>query len=187
MSSKINILNNSRRLFERYGYQKTTLSDIAKSMGKVKSAIYYYFSGKEEIFAQVVKDEAAVFLKELIEATEKGVAPVEKLELYVEARIELMQKVATRYAFLKNEFFELMSIIDKNRFEADQKEKEFVTSILKNMNDNNEISNPTFRAELLVNSIKGLEVQMYVTDELIIKKEHLKPFRDFIIYGIINK
>lgn len=187
MSSKNNILNNSRRLFERYGYQKTTISDIAKSMGKVKSAIYYYFSGKEEIFAQVVKDEAAVFLKELIEATERGVTPIEKLELYVEARIELMQKVATRYAFLKNEFFELMPIIDKNRFEADQKEKEFVTTILKNMNDNNEISNPTFTAELLVNSIKGLEVQMYVTDELIIKKEHLKPFRDFIIYGIINK
>ena len=33
---KTDILNRSKELFERFGYQKTTLTDIAKSVGKVK-------------------------------------------------------------------------------------------------------------------------------------------------------
>ena len=47
-SNKTKILSKSKELFEQYGYQKTTLTDIAKSVGKVKTAIYYYFSGKDE-------------------------------------------------------------------------------------------------------------------------------------------
>ncbi|MBK6586125.1 MAG: helix-turn-helix transcriptional regulator [Coprothermobacter sp.] len=33
----------SAKIVQQYGYKKTTVSDIAKAMGKVKSAIYYYF------------------------------------------------------------------------------------------------------------------------------------------------
>ena len=42
--SKGTILQKSKQLFQQYGFQKTTLTDIAKSVGKVKTAIYYYFS-----------------------------------------------------------------------------------------------------------------------------------------------
>jgi len=41
-----------RRDYSAYGYKKTTVSDIAKAMGKVKSAIYYYFPDKESLLRQ---------------------------------------------------------------------------------------------------------------------------------------
>jgi AcrR family transcriptional regulator len=187
-SNKTKILSKSKELFEQYGYQKTTLTDIAKSVGKVKTAIYYYFSGKDEIFAQLVQTEAEAFNKNLFSTVETANKPVEKLELYVETRMKLMQQLSSRYSFLKQDFFELMPIVEANRLTSDQKEIKYVTAILEEAEQNNDILlvDIDFSAKMLVNTLKGLEVQMYVTDNVIIPESETKKFRDFILYGAIN-
>lgn len=186
-ASKHSILIKSRELFEQHGYGKTTLTDIARSIGKVKSALYYYFSGKEEIFAQIVRDEADQFWKSLSAATENGKTADEKLHIYVQTRVRLMQKIAQRYSFLKKEFFELMPIVEDNRKTADEKEKEAITEILCNHPRyiDEERSVVRFKAEMLVNTIKGLEVQMYVTDQVLIDENSLPVFSDVLLNGIL--
>ena len=188
-TKKTKILNKSRELFEQYGYQKTTLTDIAKSVGKVKTAIYYYFSGKEEIFAQLVQTEAEAFNKKLFTQVETVTNPIDKLEMYVITRMELMQKLSDRYSFLKQDFFELMPIVEENRTESDSKEITYVTSILEDIINSGEakISDVNFSAKILVNTLKGLEVQMYVTDQILIPKNEIDQFRNFFLYGIIQK
>lgn len=187
-TNKTKILSKSRELFEQYGYQKTTLTDIAKSVGKVKTAIYYYFSGKEEIFAQIVQLEAESFNKKLFTTVETLKNPIQKLELYVDTRMDLMQKLSNRYSFLKNDFFELMPIIEANRTESDLKEINYVKAILEEINNESiQIENLDFSAKMLVNTLKGLEVQMYVTDQIIIPKNETEKFRNFILYGILDK
>lgn len=187
-TNKTKILSKSRELFEQYGYQKTTLTDIAKSVGKVKTAIYYYFSGKDEIFAQLVQTEAEAFNKKLFNAVEAASKPIQKLELYVDTRMELMQQLSNRYSFLKTDFFELMPIVEANRTESDKKETAYVEAILEEANNTNEIqfNDIAFSAKMLVNTLKGLEVQMYVTDQIVIPENETKKFRDFILYGVIN-
>lgn len=187
--NKNNILSKSRELFEQYGYQKTTLTDIAKSVGKVKTAIYYYFSGKEEIFAALVKAEAEDFNKKLFSQVEKVGSPIEKIELYVQTRMKLMQNLSQRYSFLKQEFFELMDIVEKNRIESDLKEINYVSAIFQEGVQNGEmkIEDIEFSSKMLVNTLKGLEVQMYVTDHLIVSKADLPKFTNHILYGIITK
>ena len=44
------VLNGAKQLMQQYGLKKTTMEDIAKSVGKSKSTLYYYFKDKEEIF-----------------------------------------------------------------------------------------------------------------------------------------
>lgn len=187
-TKKTKILTNSRELFEQYGYQKTTLTDIAKSIGKVKTAIYYYFSGKEEIFAELVQTEAEAFNKKLFNTVEKATKPIEKLELYVDTRMKLMLQLSSRYSFLKKDFFELMPIVETNRLNSDNKEIKYVQAILEEAKQNNDIQliDVAFSAKMLVNTLKGLEVQMYVTDQIIIPKSDTKKFRDFILYGALN-
>lgn len=41
------------RLFSMQGYEKTTVSEIAKASGVAKGLVYYYFSSKEEILEAV--------------------------------------------------------------------------------------------------------------------------------------
>jgi AcrR family transcriptional regulator len=186
-TSKHSILSKSRELFEQHGYGKTTLTDIAKSIGKVKSALYYYFSGKEEIFAQIVKDESSQFWDSLESAIQTGDTVEDQLHIYVHMRVELMQKIAKRYSFLKQEFFELMPIVDENRQEADKLEKDAITALLLSYPKYKEIEEKTvrFKAEMLVNTIKGLEVQMYVTDQVLIDQKSLPIFSDVLLNGIL--
>lgn len=48
-------------------------------MGKLKSAIYYCFSGKEEIFTELVKNEAWTFLGKMnLEVDQSTDDPQEK-------------------------------------------------------------------------------------------------------------
>ncbi|MEX2483519.1 MAG: TetR/AcrR family transcriptional regulator [Brumimicrobium sp.] len=185
--SQNSILTKSQELFQQYGYNKTTLTDIAKSVGKVKSAIYYYFSGKEEIFAKIVRIESEQFWSELKKNIEQHATVEEKLHAYIETRVKLMQKISQRYSFLKQEFFELMPIVETNRKKADYEEKEYITKLLvshkKYKDTQDEIIR--FKAEMLVNTIKGLEIQMYVTDEVLIDKKSLPIFSDVLLNGIL--
>lgn len=187
--NKTKILSKSRELFEEYGYQKTTLTDIAKSIGKVKTAIYYYFSGKEEIFAELVKFEAEDFNKKLFSSVEKEKDPMMKIEAYISSRILLMQSLSNRYHFLKKEFFELMDIVEQNRKESDAKEIAYVTSLFEDAVQQKEIDaiDVDFSAKMLINTLKGLEVQMFVTDQIIISKNELPKYVHFLLYGIITK
>lgn len=186
-SKKTSIMQHSKELFERYGYQKTTLSDIARSIGNVKSAIYYYFSGKEEIFAALVRSEADDFLQQLINKTNASTNPREQLYLYVNTRLDLMERVSKRYHFLKSEFFQLMPIVDANRKDCDAKEVTFLTEILENLQREEQISvpNTAFSAKLLMQSLKGLEIQMFVTDQMQAHNTNREAFVNYVLHGLI--
>lgn len=183
------IISKSKELFERFGYQKTTLTDIARSVGKVKSAIYYYFNGKEEIFAKLVQVEAEDFLNSLIKATEKEKTSISRIDTYIQTRVKLMQKVSDRFNFLKPEFFEIMPIVEENRKEADQRELGFIQAILEEGNSKGEfnIQNVAFTTKMLVGTLKGLEVQMFVTDKITFNKSELSEFSHFLLHGVISK
>ena len=47
--TKQNILNSAKRLFSRRGYERTSLSDVAKYAGVTRGAIYWHFSSKEDL------------------------------------------------------------------------------------------------------------------------------------------
>jgi AcrR family transcriptional regulator len=49
------ILDAANKVFIKYGYQKTTMDDIAHEAMIGKGTIYYYFNSKEEIFIEILK------------------------------------------------------------------------------------------------------------------------------------
>jgi len=59
------IIKASSEIFSRYGFKKTTMEEIARSLRKGKSSIYYYYKSKEEIFEAVIDYEAQVLKSEL--------------------------------------------------------------------------------------------------------------------------
>jgi len=48
------ILETARRLFSDYSYLGVSMSDIAKKLNITKAALYYHFSGKDEIYMKVL-------------------------------------------------------------------------------------------------------------------------------------
>jgi AcrR family transcriptional regulator len=76
---KRQILDNARVVFTRYGYRKTTIEDIGRACGLGKAALYHYFSGKQEIFAEIVRDETGRLLAKIREAVDAARDPRAKL------------------------------------------------------------------------------------------------------------
>lgn len=67
--TRTEILDASLKLFQRFGIRKTTLEDIAGSLGKKKSFLYYYYAGKDEIITacfQREMDEILAYTREQI-------------------------------------------------------------------------------------------------------------------------
>ncbi|MEB4211274.1 helix-turn-helix domain-containing protein [Mycobacterium sp. 94-17] len=63
------ILDTARTVFETYGVRRANIDDVAARAGVSRSTIYRRFPTKENLFAQVVRREAALFFITLDQAT----------------------------------------------------------------------------------------------------------------------
>jgi AcrR family transcriptional regulator len=89
------ILEAAVKRFSEYGYNKTTMAEIAEDAGMSAANIYRYYKSKEEIAAACTKNcmsEKADVLKEIVR--DKNLTATEKLEKYVYATLQLSQEAA---------------------------------------------------------------------------------------------
>src|SRR5688500_5773926 len=79
--------------FSRYGYEKTTVSDLAKSIGFSKAYIYKFFDSKQAIGEVICSDTLNTILKTVDEAMAGSPTASEKFrrmfKTAVEASVEL--------------------------------------------------------------------------------------------------
>ena len=77
----------------RFGYEKTTMEDIAARVGLNKASLYYYYRNKEAIFTDVVIQEAGQFI-DALQAKIKSVSGCRRRILtYLGARLNYYQQV----------------------------------------------------------------------------------------------
>jgi len=87
------ILKAAKDCFARYGYEKTTLDDIGKIAKLNKASLYYYFKNKEDIFIQVVLEEAKHFIEKLQDSASKVETAEQKIITYLIARMRYYRDV----------------------------------------------------------------------------------------------
>lgn len=92
------ILDAAVELFVHYGYDKTTVSDIAQKAGISKGAIYLHFTSKDDLFEALLVQEMTTYTEiwlELIEADPKGgtMAGMYKNTLYALNRRPFMSAI----------------------------------------------------------------------------------------------
>jgi len=80
---RIIILEAARRIFKRFGYTKTAISDIAKEAGIGKGTIYYYFKSKEDIFLELLNKESYVIMELLKNKVDSNDCFEEKLRYFI--------------------------------------------------------------------------------------------------------
>ena len=96
MGKKQEITEAAYRIFQRHGYRRTNVEDIAKVVGMRKSGLYYYFDSKEDLFIQT-------FMGEWVE---KLTAFCERLYQEPDVRKRIMR-------FAKGNWREVASIVTK--------------------------------------------------------------------------
>ena len=80
------------RCFSQYGYNKTTMDDIANAIGMKKASLYYYYKNKETIICDTIESEVYNFLETANQKISKIKTATKKLYLLVNWETEFFQE-----------------------------------------------------------------------------------------------
>ena len=96
------IIESARKLFNKYGFKKVTMDEIAREANVTKKTVYTYFSSKEELFKYFINEELGN-MKKIIEEVE-----AQNLDFYktVHEGIYKLLKYINKKKLLKNIFDE---------------------------------------------------------------------------------
>ncbi len=70
-----NILDAAKKLILHYGYDKTTVSDIAREAAISKGAIYLHFESKDDLVEALIWREAWGYIDQMVENIENDTSP----------------------------------------------------------------------------------------------------------------
>lgn len=79
--------------FSRYGYEKTTVSDLAKAIGFSKAYVYKFFESKQAIGEMICTNCLAQIEAEVSQAVRQADQPTEKLRRMFKALVDASQRL----------------------------------------------------------------------------------------------
>ena len=161
------IVDTARALFKKSGFKKTTMGDIARSLGKAKSSLYYYYPSKEDIFEAVIYAEMDELLEDIHHALGRATSSKEKLTAYCRCRLEKLSQLCNLSDALKSEIAELHCVMAEMKNKFDTTHVELVKGIVAEGVHNGEFKkinedNIELIAYLMVSSFRGLAVPLMV-------------------------
>ncbi|SKB89034.1 TetR/AcrR family transcriptional regulator [Daejeonella lutea] len=183
------ILEAARELFSRYGLKKTTMDDVARAVGKGKSSLYYYYTGKNELFEAVVLDELKKILKDIRIAINGEPSSTGKLKAFLVARLQLKDKMHNLGKVIHDDIFDNFKEICRLKGEFEATQVEIVREIVYGGVQSGEFREmPTdeigFFSRWTVAAFGGLELPLSTSPRLIADKNSIDKIVDFILFGI---
>jgi len=124
------IVESATKYFSKYGFYKTTMNEIAKHIHKAKGILYYYFSSKEELFNEVLKQELSKVKAALSQIISKDTDSLIIFKEYVLTRLKLLHNAVNYHETLKADFFERYHFVKDVRDDFDEFERSQITLIL---------------------------------------------------------
>ena len=135
------IVEKATNLFLEHGFEKTTMSDIAKDSDFAKGTLYLYFKNKEDIIKEIKKNIFEIFLV--------------KMKNIVESKISVREKFTNLLGIYKKDFFYKVE-----KFGL----KEFFTNLTEtckiNKDDNLEQNDNTSRIFQITSELFNLDVKL---------------------------
>ena len=186
---KDSILKAAQEIFSKYGYKKTTLDDIARYIGKGKSALYYYYKNKEEIFHAVLEYEVNQLRDELFNVLAAENNPQDKLRRYILKRMELFHNMVNFYGAIQQEYLENLSVIERIRRQYDEQELEMISEIIKTGVDQGKFvsKNISLTASAIISAMKGFEYDFSKEKNMQKVENDIDKLLDILFYGLVPR
>lgn len=186
--TRTKILTVATKLFGRYGFNKTSMDEIAKISRKAKGSLYYHFHSKEVLFTEVVKQELAKLREELIKvASNKEISATEKLREYIVVRMKYIEHSVNYNETVRVDFFEHYDFIDDLRADIDLFEKTQLENILLQGIAEGLFKQPkdlSVGLDTLIMLLKGMELTYFLKDSRDVSNPPFEKVADILIHGI---
>lgn len=183
------ILRASMELFQTYGFDKTTMENIAEAAGKGKSTLYYYFKKKEDVFYAVADLER----QDIMEIIKKGVrwahSAEEKLRLFFRIRDNAIRSKAKLYPLIFKGSRKHIALFHKIQRENNTAEVETLREILLEGVKSGEFAR-TKESECNaiaiagITTLHGLYTQLLLDGKVPSTEDRMNAILDVIIRGL---
>jgi len=167
---KTAILEAAKKVFQKWGLNKTTMEDIAQEAGKGKSTLYYYYKSKDEILEVLAVSELNSIIKKAKTTVSGETSAKEKLKKYIAASLIEIKNTTSIYPLVKGEIKGNKEFIDKLSKQIDVIEESIIIEILRegltsgefNFLQESELSKA---ANVIVGIIRGLELYLFLDND----------------------
>ncbi|MBU0475476.1 MAG: TetR/AcrR family transcriptional regulator [Bacteroidetes bacterium] len=164
------ILEAAKRVFQKWGLNKTTMEDIAHEAGKGKSTLYYYFKSKDEIFELLVQVELSNIIHKAKSSTVDLISSKEKLKKYIETMLKEIKKSVSLYSLVSGEIKGNQEFIARTSKLLNDREKAIIIEILKEghiAGEFNYIKDTEINkfASVIVGMISGLSIYLFFDND----------------------
>ena len=98
------IVSVAQNAFARFGFNKTTMDDVAQLAAKGRRTIYIHFRDKKELYHAVVQKEISGFMDTLKSSVYEKESLEASLHEYAITRMKLIIELLDHYSLLKEDF-----------------------------------------------------------------------------------
>ena len=124
------ILHAAGNVIRQFGFEKTTMNDIARALRKGKSSLYHYFTNKDQIFEEVLKSEIAELKVEFMRVIDAEPTAEGRIRAYVLNRMDMFRKLARRHMSFIERTAERYDLLLRIHEEYDHEEVAIISNIL---------------------------------------------------------
>lgn len=180
------ILKVAVKIFSRYGFQKTTMDEIAKTAHKAKGSVYYYFNSKEDLFRAVVQQEINEIKSGLTRVIIQQRETSAMIKEYLLQRMYLMKYAVNYHETLKADFSEKYEFLEDIREEFFRFETDLLKAILdKGVEEKKlDIRDTTATAVVIILAMKAIEIPFYLQKRISQYENTITELLDILIRGL---
>jgi len=186
MTTKEHILKAAGKVFERFGFNKASMADIAQAARKSRRTIYMHFASKEDVFKEVIDKEVGALVTKLQAIANQPIPADEKLRVYMHTRMNAIKELSIYYDALRQDLRNNIGIVESLREEYDALEARLIRSILDEGNSKGifAIGDTQLMAEALVMATKGFELPIFMGRSDFDHERLIDPVIDLLYTGI---
>lgn len=150
------IIEAAQQVFSEYGYKKATMDDVAARMNITRSALYYYYKSKDDLFIAVGEHDFGTYELSLKEAIEAAHTTDERFAAFCRCYLPLRKKFRELYKLEQyDNGFTFKTHIKFRNMVSDIHNAIFIEIFRKDKKFSN-IEDPGHYAAILTCSIRGI-------------------------------
>lgn len=188
------IMSAASVLFEKYGYEKTSMDEIASASRKAKATIYYYFRNKLEIFRAVLEQEMQKVIgnqRQVITAITDTNAQIAQ---YLKSRMDIIREAKVYRHYIMSAYVEGTGEVKEAVMHAreilDEWEYRYFTGICtkgRELGILSEDVKPDAFAMSMLALLKGLEIQFINYEDAEAMRSTYNAMVEILVTNNFNK
>ncbi|HPI85947.1 MAG TPA: TetR/AcrR family transcriptional regulator [Bacteroidales bacterium] len=180
------ILAVAAKMFGKYGFQKTTVDEIARTAHKAKGSVYYYYKSKEDLFLAVVMQEIQFLKTGLTRVIVDSQDATGMIRNYLMNRMMLMKDAVNYHESLKADFVADFSFLNDCREDFTRFEIDLMKAIIdRGIRENRfQIKDSYATAQVIILAMKAIEIPFYHHHKISEYEQTIVELVDILVRGL---